>query len=204
MKKALMTLVLATFALMVKAQGTISGKAVEADSGEPLPSATVKLLKRDSTLVKGVVTDYDGNFRLAAPNDGKFIFKNYSKDITVSGKNVALGKVSMKTDAIMLEGATVTANAAKVTLKEDTFVYNVAAYRTPEGSVGCPFASLSAFGGSPPVRWTPVRVYPPSVVDLLVWYLPVFIRTPVSTGVKTTSVSPPKARIAHPRKERPA
>ena len=130
MKKALMTLVLATFALMVKAQGTISGKAVEADSGEPLPSATVKLLKRDSTLVKGVVTDYDGNFRLAAPNDGKFIlriscvgFKNYSKDITVSGKNVALGKVSMKTDAIMLEGATVTANAAKVTLKEDTFVY---------------------------------------------------------------------------------
>ena len=142
MKKALMTLVLATFALMVKAQGTISGKAVEADSGEPLPSATVKLLKRDSTLVKGVVTDYDGNFRLAAPNDGKFIlkiscvgFKNYSKDITVSGKNVALGKVSMKTDAIMLEGATVTANAAKVTLKEDTFVYNAAAYRTPEGSV---------------------------------------------------------------------
>ena len=70
-----MTLVLATFALMVKAQGTISGKAVEADSGEPLPSATVKLLKRDSTLVKGVVTDYDVNFRLAAPNDGKFILK---------------------------------------------------------------------------------------------------------------------------------
>ena len=28
MKKALMTLVLATFALMVKAQGTITGKAV--------------------------------------------------------------------------------------------------------------------------------------------------------------------------------
>ena len=142
MKKALMTLVLVTFALMVKAQGTITGKAIEAESGEPLPSATVKLLKRDSTLVKGVVTDYDGNFRIAVPNDGKYIlkiscvgFKNYSKDITVSGKNVALGKVSMKTDAIMLEGATVTANASKVTLKEDTFVYNAAAYRTPEGSV---------------------------------------------------------------------
>ena len=143
MKKALMTLVLVAIALMVKAQGTITGKAVEAESGEPLPSATVKLLKkRDSTLVKGVVTDYDGNFRLSAPADGKYIlkvscvgFKNYAKDITVSGKNVALGKLSMKTDAIMLEGATVTANAAKVTLKEDTFVYNAAAYRVPEGSV---------------------------------------------------------------------
>ena len=52
-----MTLVLATFAIMVKAQGTISGKAVEADSGEPLPSATGKLLKRDRPLVQGVRTD---------------------------------------------------------------------------------------------------------------------------------------------------
>ena len=99
MKKALMTLVLMTFALMVKAQGTITGKAIESESGESLPSATVKLLKRDSTLVKGVVTDYDGNFRIAAPADGKYIlkiscvgFKNYAKDITVSGKNVAREK----------------------------------------------------------------------------------------------------------------
>ena len=66
MKKALMTLVLMTFALMVKAQGTITGKAIESESGESLPSATVKLLKRDSTLVKGVVTDYDGNVRIVA------------------------------------------------------------------------------------------------------------------------------------------
>ena len=35
----------------------------------------------------------------------------------------------------MLKGAVVTAMAQKVTLKEDTFVYNSAAYRTPEGSV---------------------------------------------------------------------
>ncbi len=35
----------------------------------------------------------------------------------------------------MLKGAVVTAMAQKVTLKEDTYVYNSAAYRTPEGSV---------------------------------------------------------------------
>jgi hypothetical protein len=34
----------------------------------------------------------------------------------------------------MLKGATVVGQAAKVTLKEDTFVYNSSAYRTPEGS----------------------------------------------------------------------
>lgn len=142
MKKALMTLVLVAVALTVNAQRTITGKVVESDSGEPLPSTTVKLMKSDSTLVKGVLTNMDGNFRLSAPADGKYIlrmscvgFKNYTKNITVSGKDIALGKVSMQTDAIMLEGATVTANAAKVTLKEDTFVYNAAAYRVPEGSV---------------------------------------------------------------------
>ena len=142
MKKALITMVLLIVALTAGAQRTISGKAVEADSGEPLPSATVKLMKRDSTLVKGVVTDINGNFRVNAPSDGKYIlrlscvgFKNYVKDITVSGKDVSLGKVQMKSDAIMLQGAVVTANAAKVVLKEDTFVYNAAAYRVPEGSV---------------------------------------------------------------------
>lgn len=142
MKKALMTLVLVAVALTVNAQRTITGKVVESDTGEPLPSTTVKLMKSDSTLVKGVLTNIDGNFRLSAPADGKYIlrmscvgFKNYTKNITVSGKDIALGKVSMQTDAIMLEGATVTANAAKVTLKEDTFVYNAAAYRVPEGSV---------------------------------------------------------------------
>lgn len=142
MKKALMTLVLVAVALTVSAQRTITGKVVESDTGEPLPSTTVKLMKSDSTLVKGVLTNIDGNFRLSAPADGKYIlrmscvgFKNYTRNITVSGKDIALGKVSMQTDAIMLEGATVTANASKVTLKEDTFVYNAAAYRVPEGSV---------------------------------------------------------------------
>ena len=50
-------------------------------------------------------------------------------------KNLGLGNVVVGADAIMLKGAVVTAMAQKVTLKEDTFVYNSAAYRTPEGSV---------------------------------------------------------------------
>ena len=45
-----------------------------------------------------------------------------------------MGSVSMSADAIMLKGAQITAQAQKVVLKEDTFVYNSAAFRTPEGS----------------------------------------------------------------------
>ena len=125
------------------AQRTIKGKVVENESGEALVSTTVKLLKVDSTLAAGVLTGVDGSFSVKAPADGKYIlritcvgFKNYTKNITIdNGKDVSLGNISLKADAIMLEGATITKQVAKVTLKEDTFVYNAAAYRTPEGSV---------------------------------------------------------------------
>ncbi len=124
------------------AQRNISGTVVENETGDPIPQTTVRLLKTDSTLVKGVLTGLDGKFMLSAPQAGKYIvqvtcvgFKAYAKNITIKGdKDVALGTVAMRPDAIMLKGATVTGQAAKVTLKADTFVYNASAYRTPEGS----------------------------------------------------------------------
>ena len=142
MKKIALVLLFSLSATMMWAQRVVSGTAVEEDSKEPLPSATVKLLKTDSTLVKGVLTNVNGGFKVTAPADGRYIlrvscvgFKNYTKRITVSGgKDVALGNISLKSDAIMLKGATVTANVAKVTAKADTLEYNAAAYRTPEGS----------------------------------------------------------------------
>lgn len=134
---------IAATTIQAMAQRTISGKVVENDSKEALAMATVKLLKTDSTLVKGALTSDNGSFKVVAPADGRYIlritcvgFKNYTKNITISeGKDVAVGTVSMSPDAIMLKGATVTSHVAKVVLKEDTFVYNAAAYRVPEGSV---------------------------------------------------------------------
>lgn len=132
-----------TMALAMMAQRVISGKVIEADSKEPLASTTVKLMKTDSSLVAGVLTQLDGSFKVKAPAAGKYIlkiscvgFKNIVRTLNITGdKDTALGNISMETDAIMLQGATITKQAAKVILKEDTFVYNAAAYRTPEGSV---------------------------------------------------------------------
>ena len=53
----------------------------------------------------------------------------------VEDHDLAMGKVIMNADAVMLKGTEVTALAQKVVLREDTFVYNSAAYRVPEGSV---------------------------------------------------------------------
>ena len=143
MKRLLLIALMPLVAVVAMAQRTITGTVVEDETGDAIPQTTVKLMRKDSTLVKGVLTGLDGKFSVAAPAAGKYIvqvtcvgFKPYTKDVAVSGEqNVALGMVSMKADAIMLKGATVTGQAAKVTLKADTFIYNASAYRTPEGSV---------------------------------------------------------------------
>ena len=138
-----MTLMTLTIAIIAMAQRSITGKVIENDSQDPVAQTTVRLLKTDSTMVKGVLTDLNGQFSLKAPATGRYIiqvtcvgFKTYTKRINVTAdKNVALGTIALSPDAIMLKGATVTGHAAKVTVKADTFVYNASAYRTPEGSV---------------------------------------------------------------------
>lgn len=142
MNRFLVLALLFVSAVMMKAQ-QVTGVVVESDSGEPVAQTTVRLLKTDSSMVKGVLTDLDGRFQMKAPSAGRYIvqvtyvgFKPYTKRINVSGnKDVSLGTITLSPDAIMLKGATVTGQAAKVTLKADTFVYNAAAFRTPEGSV---------------------------------------------------------------------
>ena len=142
MRRILLLIVAVLTALTSMAQH-VTGKVIESDSQEPVAQTTVKLLKTDSTLAAGVLTKLDGSFSVKAPSAGTYIlqvtcvgFKAYTKRISAQAdKDVKLGTIELKPDAIMLKGATVTGHAAKVTLKADTFVYNAAAFRTPEGSV---------------------------------------------------------------------
>ena len=143
MRRILLLIVAVLTALTSMAQLHVTGKVIESDSQEPVAQTTVKLLKTDSTLAAGVLTKLDGSFSVKAPSAGTYIlqvtcvgFKAYTKRISAQAdKDVKLGTIELKPDAIMLKGATVTGHAAKVTLKADTFVYNAAAFRTPEGSV---------------------------------------------------------------------
>ena len=121
----------------------VSGTIIDRDTKDPVEQVTVQLLKTDSTYVTGAISNEKGLFHLNAPENGKYLLKITSvgykptvkRVVIEQDKNLALGNVVVGADAIMLKGAVVTAMAQKVTLKEDTFVYNSAAYRTPEGSV---------------------------------------------------------------------
>ncbi len=143
MNKYCLLLLLFFVAAVAKAQERkISGTLTDRDTHEAVTQTTVQLLKADSTFVGGAISNEKGEFTLTVPNDGNYLLKissvgyiTYFKKLQiVDGKNLTLGNIVMNGDAIMLKGTTVTGQAVKVTVREDTFVYNSAAFRTPEGS----------------------------------------------------------------------
>ncbi|MBO7596949.1 MAG: TonB-dependent receptor [Bacteroidales bacterium] len=144
--KKLFLLILVAVSMVTAAMAQnreITATIIDGDTKEPAINATARLLKSDSTFITGTITDANGTFSIKAPNDGDFVIKISSvgfdpivKAVSIhQGKNVNLGKIKMNPSSVMLEQATVKAYGSKVSVKKDTFIYNVDAYRTAEGSV---------------------------------------------------------------------
>ncbi len=120
----------------------VTGHVWDSQAEEDVIQATVMLLRSDSTMVVGGVSDMEGRFALKSPAPGKYIlrissvgYNNYTQNVTVTaGKDIELGDITLSTDATLLAETTVVGRAPKVVVKEDTFVYNASAYRAPEGS----------------------------------------------------------------------
>ncbi len=123
-------------------QAHVNGIILDRDTKEGVMQVTLQLLRKDSTFVGGVISDEEGRFSLPVDSAGQYIVRMTSvgyipllTNVTVKkGEVLDLGNVIMQSDAIMLKGTTITGQAAKVVVKEDTFEYNASAYRTPEGS----------------------------------------------------------------------
>lgn len=149
MKKVLIgTVLLLTTTLSVFSQTkniTVTGRVIEADTKEPVLQATVQLLSLpDSAFVAGIATNTQGLFTLPKVKAGKYALKvtyiGFTPQVlplqlaaTTPNKNV--GTVALKTDAVMLAEAVITAEAPQVQVVEDTLVFNSSAYRTPEGAM---------------------------------------------------------------------
>lgn len=144
MKRIILTLCIACLAIGASAQKiTVSGVVVD-QTGESLPSATVVLLEqKDSSQAAGVTTKEDGKFTLPKVKAGNYIlrvsyvgFRTIYQNLTLTKQNssVNLGTLTLHDNAKLMKEAEVTARAAQVEMKADTFVYNTAAYRLPEGS----------------------------------------------------------------------
>lgn len=121
---------------------TVTG-SVSDSSGEPLISASIRLLApKDSTAVKGVVSDIDGKFSLPNINRGSYIleasyvgYQPQYKDFKITNANVALGNITLQESSIMLKETTVVGIKTPITVKEDTIEYNADSYRTAPNAV---------------------------------------------------------------------
>lgn len=122
----------------------ITGKVVNDKSHNAVEFASAVLLRTDSTVVRGTMTDSIGQFTLPVPTEGGYVLKvsfvgyqTLLKDFRVESSSpdtLNLGTMSMLSNDQTLRMATVTGVAARVEQKEDTTVFNAAAYRVPEGS----------------------------------------------------------------------
>ncbi|MBQ8098454.1 MAG: outer membrane beta-barrel protein [Bacteroidaceae bacterium] len=138
----LITLML--LALAAKAEDyLISGTVIDKNTNQPVPMATVRLMKADSTFISGASSSASGVFNVNAKKAGKYILKfSYIgyvpvyRDVTLtkSQPTAKLGNVTIAPNDIIMKSATVKARLAKLEMHKDTFVYNVAAYRVPEGA----------------------------------------------------------------------
>ena len=136
MKKIIAACCLLFLAVSVYAQGSISGKIVDASSGSPIEYATVAILKAtDSSLVNGTVSQSNGSFVLKAPLGSyilrvSFIGYNnyfYPKTISLSKSkpSLSLGSLSIKPSATTMQEVVVTAERSMVEYKLDKRVVNV-------------------------------------------------------------------------------
>ena len=122
---------------------SVAGSVLDEADNSPIVQATVQLLSLpDSAMVVGDVTNLDGRFKLTS-RPGKYVLKvsfvgylSYMKQIQLTQAKPILnvGKIILKSDAIMLKEAVVTAEAPQVTVSGDTLGYSASAYRTSEGA----------------------------------------------------------------------
>lgn len=121
---------------------TLRGNVTD-QSGESLIQASVRVLAaKDSSLVKGAVTNAEGRFNVANVKSGKYIveisyvgYETQMRDITVADKDITLKPFQLKESSVMLQEAVVRGVRTPISVKEDTVEFNAEAYKTQPNAV---------------------------------------------------------------------
>lgn len=145
MKRTLIAFLLAflTGGIAWAQQLVVRGVVQEAKTGVPVAFATASLLNADSVARAGVNTDTDGRFTLKVSNPGTYKLRlsyvgfkpvTQSVELQAGTDTLDVGIVEMESTDNQLGTATVSVTASRVEQKDDTTMFNAAAYRVPEGS----------------------------------------------------------------------
>lgn len=110
----------------------VVGTLVDSTTGEQLPFVNLALLdSKDSSLVKGGVTDLGGRFEIGEVPVGNFLlrisaigYRTTFLPLAVSN-NTAMGTIKMKPGAASLDAVTITAERPLYAMDGEKLVYNV-------------------------------------------------------------------------------
>ncbi len=117
----------------------LSGRIVDGDYDVPLEYATVSAFDLSEQLISGASTDSTGLFSIKVPKGPckvRFEYLGYTSiDTTIQlDSDLDLGDIKMSSGAFELEGATVTAERSRMTLKLDKQIFDVGADIVSQGS----------------------------------------------------------------------
>jgi hypothetical protein len=149
--KRLLFLLLCAISLSLQAQeySQLSGRIIDAFTGESLDSVQVKILTQDSVPVAQFTTRYQIFLnRIEPPINGNFIFKFSKEGYQDLYKKIriryiknrkyaySLGYIKMdKKNLIHMKEVAVNATMIRMVYKGDTLIYNAAAFKTAQGSM---------------------------------------------------------------------
>lgn len=135
---ALCSCIVNVFAQQGAAQvkGAVSGRLIDAANNQPLPFATVALIKKsDNMPAKSIQTDMDGRFKLDNVADGLYLFRatyvgytSFSKDSLLIGakKRVyVFANIKLRETKGLLKEVTVKAQRSAIQLGVDKKVFSV-------------------------------------------------------------------------------
>lgn len=145
MKQLTIFIVLMVFAFLDVATvmaATIRGK-VSDNTGEPLIQASVRVLAvKDSSLVKGAVTNVNGNYTINGLKQGRYIVEASYVGYATAFTNINLNTDEMRVkpfvlseSAIALRDAVVTGIRTPIKVMEDTIEYSAESYKTQPNAV---------------------------------------------------------------------
>ncbi len=118
---------------------------IDASNKAPIEQATIRLLsKKDSSMVKGTLSNHDGAFSLKNIKTGDYMlhvtyigYKPTYQSLRMTDKTntIDIGTIAMSSEDIILSETVVTAKTIEIQIKNDTIEYNADSYKVTEGSM---------------------------------------------------------------------
>ena len=118
-------------------QSEIIGVVQDAKSQEPVAGANILFLSpTDSTLIKGEVTNLDGNFQIKVPYDEYLLkvsfvgYGAYYENLNISEEQINLGSIRIAESEFQLAEVIIVGRVPPVKQRGDTLQFNASAFKT--------------------------------------------------------------------------